>query len=220
MAISEQDREPLRSQEVSDGLPEGWRLLLGQVTVRYATGDFATGARLVQRIADLADAADHHPDVDLRYPHLTVGLTSHDVGAVTRRDLRLAAAIAEAAAAEGVPPGAAPDTVELALDTPDPAAVSPFYAALLGYQSPSPRDLADPASRTVPVWFQESDATAPDRQRWHLDVRVPHDEAQRRLEAVVEAGGRLVDESRAPAFWVVEDPEGNRSCITTWQGRD
>ncbi len=220
MAISEHDREPLRSQEVSEGLPEGWRLLLGQVAVRYATGDFATGARLVQRIAELADAADHHPDVDLRYPHLTVGLTSHDVGAVTRRDLRLAAAIAEAAAAEGVPPGAAPDTVELALDTPDPAAVSPFYAALLGYQSPSPRDLADPASRTVPVWFQESDATAPDRQRWHLDVRVPHDEAQRRLEAVVEAGGRLVDESRAPAFWVVEDPEGNRSCITTWQGRD
>lgn len=220
MAISEQDREPLRSQEVSDGLPDGWRLLLGQVAARYATGDFTTGARLVQRIADLADAADHHPDVDLRYPHVTVGLTSHDVGAVTRRDLRLAAAIAEAAAELGVEPGQVPDTLELALDTADHDRVAPFYAALLGYDRSSPDDVVDPGSRGPSVWFQHSDATAPDRQRWHLDVRVPHDEAQRRLAAVVEAGGRLVDESRAPAFWVVEDGEGNRSCITTWQGRD
>ena len=93
-------------------------------------------------------------------------------------------------------------------------------AALLGYDRSSPDDVVDPGSRGPSVWFQHSDATAPDRQRWHLDVRVPHDEAQRRLAAVVEAGGRLVDESRAPAFWVVEDVEGNRSCITTWQGRD
>ncbi|KQT91016.1 hypothetical protein ASG49_11695 [Marmoricola sp. Leaf446] len=220
MAISEQDREPLRSQEVSDGLPDGWRLLLGQVVARYATGDFTTGARLVQRVAELADEADHHPDVDLRYPHVTVGLSSHDVGAVTRRDLRLAAAIAETAAELGVQPGEVPDTLELALDTPDHDRVAPFYAALLGYDRSAPDDLVDPGSRGPSVWFQGSDDPGADRQRWHLDVRVPHDRAQSRLDAVVAAGGRLVDESHAPAFWVVEDADGNRSCLTTWQGRE
>ena len=38
--------------------------------------------------------------------------------------------------------------------------------------------------------------------------------------AVLAAGGRLVDDSRAPAFWVLEDADGNRSCICTWQARD
>ena len=220
MAISEQDKQRLRSQEVSDGLPDGWRLLLGQVVARYDTGDFTTGARLVQRIAELADEADHHPDVDLRYPHVTVALTSHDVSAVTRRDLRLAAAVAGAAAELGVQPGRVPDTLELALDTADHERLSPFYAALLRYEPQSPDDLADPGSRGPSLWFQETDSTAAGRQRWHLDVRVPHDEAEARLRAVVEAGGRMVDDERAPAFWVVEDPDGNRSCITTWQARD
>ncbi|ROR92224.1 VOC family protein [Nocardioides aurantiacus] len=220
MAISEQDRQPLRSQEVSDGLPDGWRLLLGQVVVRYATGDFTTGARLVKRVAELADEADHHPDVDLRYPHVTVGLSSHDVGAVTRRDLRLAAAIAAAATELGVEPGQVPDTLELALDTADQDRVAPFYAALLGYDRSSPDDVVDPGSRGPSVWFQHSDSSEAGRQCWHLDVRVPHDQAEDRLRAVLGAGGRLVDDERAPAFWVVEDPEGNRSCITTWQARD
>lgn len=220
MAISEQDKQPLRSQEVSDGLPDGWRLLLNQVVARYDTGDFTTGARLVQRVAELADEADHHPDVDLRYPHVTVGLTSHDVGAVTRRDLRLAEAISRAAADLGVAAGQVPDTLELALDAADRDRLGPFYAALLGYGRSSPDDVVDPGSRGPSVWFQQTDTDAADRQRWHLDVRVPHDQAEARLRAVLDAGGRLVADDRAPAFWVVEDPEGNRSCITTWQARD
>lgn len=220
MAISEQDREPLRSQEVSDGLPEGWRLLLGRVAARYETGDFATGARLVQRIAELADEADHHPDVDLRYASVTVTSSSHDVDAVTRRDLRLAAAVAEAAGAEGISTGRAPDMVELALDTADHQRVAPFYAALLGRRQTDAPDLLDNDGRSLPVWFQASDSPDPARQRWHLDVRVPHDDAEARLQAVLDAGGRMVDDERAPAFWVVEDADGNRSCITTWQARD
>ncbi|SDT17880.1 4a-hydroxytetrahydrobiopterin dehydratase [Nocardioides scoriae] len=220
MAVSEQDRQPMRAQEVTDAVPDGWRVVLDRLVARFETGDFNAGTAFVQRVAEVADAADHHPDVDLRYPHVSVALRSHDVDALTRRDVALAVEISRVAAELGVPVGTAPDVVELALDTADHGRVSLFYAALLGYDQPQDDALADPASRTVPLWFQDSDSDAPDRQRWHLDVSVPHDRAQARLDAVLAAGGRLVDDSRAPAFWVLEDTDGNRSCICTWQARD
>ena len=56
-------------------------------------------------------------------------------------------------------------------------------------------------------------------ERPHLDVWVPHDEGERRLQAVLDAGGRLVSDAAAPSYWVVEDADGNRSCICTPLGR-
>jgi 4a-hydroxytetrahydrobiopterin dehydratase len=49
---------------------------------------------------------------------------------------------------------------------------------------------------------------------------VPHDEARRRIDAALAAGGTLVSDAEAPAFWVLADAEGNEACITTWEGRD
>ncbi|MET0839739.1 MAG: 4a-hydroxytetrahydrobiopterin dehydratase [Marmoricola sp.] len=203
-----------------EGLDD-WRWVLNKLVARFDTGDFNAGTALVTQIAEAADEANHHPDVDLRYPHVTVTLISHDVEGITPRDVRLARRISELAAAAGVAATQAPDVLEFALDTPDGSALRPFYAALLGYQ-PHPDyddDLRDGADRTPNIWFQGSDSTAPDRQRWHLDVSVPAEVAEERLQAVLEAGGTLVDDERAPAFWVVADADGNRSCICTWQGR-
>jgi 4a-hydroxytetrahydrobiopterin dehydratase len=59
----------------------------------------------------------------------------------------------------------------------------------------------------------------PQRNRIHLDISVPHDEAPGRIEAAIGAGGVLVSDSQAPAFWVLADAEGNEACVTTWQGR-
>ena len=223
MSIEETDKKRLTGQEVADAGLDGWRLVLDRLTVRYATGDFSTGAALTSRIAEAADEADHHPDVDLRYPHLTVSLKSHDVSAITARDVRLARRISQLASEAGVAPGEhAPDVLELALDTADYGRLKPFYAALLGYDShpKADDDLRDGADRSPSMWFQESDSGAPDRQRWHLDVSVPHDVAEARLQAVLDAGGTLVSDQEAPSFWVVADADGNRSCICTWQGRD
>ena len=215
------DKTALTGQQVHDEGLEGWRKVLDKLVVRFETGDFNTGAALVGKIAEVADEANHHPDVDLRYPHLTVTLLSHDVGALTRRDVRLARRISELAAEAGVSPADhAPDVLELALDTADHEKLAPFYEALLGYSARSDDDLVDPADRTPSLWFQKTDSEAPDRQRWHLDVSVPHDVAEARIQAAIDAGGRLVDDGAAPAFWVLEDPDGNRSCICTWQSRD
>lgn len=214
------DKQPLTGQQVADAGLEGWRKVLDRLVVRFRTGDFSTGARLVSRIADAADEMNHHPDVDLRYPHLTVALKSHDVDAITARDIRLARRITELAAESGVSEGAhAPDVLELALDTPDDDRVRAFWSALLGYDEHGD-EVTDPATRLPTVWFQDTDSTEPDRQRWHLDVSVPHDVASERIQAALDAGGTLVDDSAAPRFWVLADADGNKACICTWQGRD
>jgi len=214
------DKTALRGQQIHDQAPEGWRKVLDRLIVRFETGDFNKGAALVSEIAQVADEANHHPDVDLRYPHLTVSLKSHDVNAITARDIGLARRISELAAEAGVSAAAhAPDVLELALDTPDYGAIKPFWAAILGYQAQDDQ-VSDGADRTTTVWFQESDSEARDRQRWHLDVSVPHDVAQERIKAALDAGGTLVSDERAPAFWVLADADGNQACICTWESRD
>nr|WP_281388983.1 VOC family protein [Kribbella qitaiheensis] len=70
------------------------------------------------------------------------------------------------------------------------------------------------------IWFQRMDRERPQRNRIHFDLCAPHDEAPQRIEAALAAGGRLVSATRAPAFWVLADVEGNEICVTTWQGRD
>ncbi len=64
---------------------EDWRVLLGDRACSYfRTQSFAKGVSLVDAIGALADAANHHPDVDLRYGGLTVRLWTHDVDGLSR----------------------------------------------------------------------------------------------------------------------------------------
>jgi 4a-hydroxytetrahydrobiopterin dehydratase len=80
--------------------------------------------------------------------------------------------------------------------------------------------LVDPTGRGPEIWFQQMDAPRPQRNRIHIDVDVPHEAAGARIDAAIAAGGRLLSDDAAPAFWVLADPEGNEACICTWQGRD
>jgi 4a-hydroxytetrahydrobiopterin dehydratase len=214
--------------EVHEAGLADWRQVLGRLRARFRTGDFATGLVLVNRIGAAAEVADHHPDVVLTYPEVVVTLVSHDVGGLTRRDVELAREISRMAADLGVGADVAGLTqVELGLDTSAGAGLAPFYAALLGGKVDH-GEVVDPSGQTPTVWWQDPDGAGDDEhplppqpfeQRWHLDVWVPHDEAEARLQAVLDAGGRLVSDSAAPAYWVVEDSDGNRSCICTPEGR-
>ncbi|MGP7961162.1 4a-hydroxytetrahydrobiopterin dehydratase [Sanguibacter sp. A247] len=80
----------------------GWQVEEGALVVRYATGTFVAGVRLIERIASAAEAADHHPDVTLTYPWVELTLTTHDVGALTSADVDLAVEIAELARDHGI----------------------------------------------------------------------------------------------------------------------
>ncbi|KIH99601.1 hypothetical protein LP52_06985 [Streptomonospora alba] len=196
-----------------------WRWLLGTLRARFETGSFGAGAAFVAAVAQLAEAVGHHPDADVRAGHVRFVLRSRDVGGVAERDIRLAEQISALASDHGLvsrPEQA--QVLELALDTPVSDTVRPFWAALLGGEAGS--GLADPSGELPPLWFQTTDSVAPDRQRFHLDLTVPPEAADRRVAAAVAAGGRVVDDSNAPAFIVLADPDGNNACICTELGRD
>ncbi len=84
-----------------DGV-EDWKVFSDGAKTYFATGTFATGVDLIDVIARLADAADHHPDVDLRYTGVTVGLFTHELGSISDRDATLAQQISKAARELGI----------------------------------------------------------------------------------------------------------------------
>jgi 4a-hydroxytetrahydrobiopterin dehydratase len=201
---------------------DDWRQLFEALRTRFLTGDFATGLRLVNRIGELAEEANHHPDVDLRYPHVNVSLCSHDVFGVTSRDLELARGISDAAAELGVRADpTATAVVEIALDTWDHHEIKPFWKAVLGMSDHPHLDeeLRDMSGSQPTLWFQQTERHDEPRQRFHLDIRVPPEVAEQRIAAALDAGGTLVSDERAPRFIVLSDPQGNKACVTTGRGR-
>lgn len=87
----------LSTDEINDANLTHWRPVDGALRVRYLTKDFTTGAKLVAAIAEAADAVDHHPDILLTYPQVDITLVSHDVQAITDRDVALARTISQIA---------------------------------------------------------------------------------------------------------------------------
>ena len=209
-------------QVEAEGLAD-WRFFLMRLHARFKTGSFVKGLELVTRITEAAEEANHHPDVTLTYPQVDVDLHSHDAHGVTSRDIALARRISEIAAELGVE--AAPrevSTLELGLDVPDAAEVKPFWAAVLGYaDSQWDVEIMDPGGRNNTLWFQKApDAAGEVQQRFHLDIVVPRDVAEERVAAAVAAGGTLVTDEHAPAFWVLADVHGNKVCVCTADGRE
>jgi 4a-hydroxytetrahydrobiopterin dehydratase len=195
-----------------------WRPLFAALHTRFRTGDFETGLALVNAVGSLAEEVNHHPDLDLRYPHLSIKLMSHDVFGVTSRDVDLARAISAAAADLGVAADpSATSVLEIALDTSDFEGVKPFWRAVLGLEdSPAhEEELHDPSGSLPTLWFQRTTAHDEPRQRFHLDIRVPPEVAGARIAAALAAGGVLVSDEQAPRFTVLADAEGNKACVTT-----
>ena len=205
----------------------GWRLILGDLCTQVATESLRQAADTAAALAALdsgAPTADGQGrlQLDIRPDRLVITLA----GALSEGR----AAPASAAAAWGIsarlrdlgltPEPARAQLAEIAIDALDIPAVLPFWRAVFGYTDESPRAIVDPAGRGPAVWFQQMDAPRPQRNRIHIDVSVPHDQARARLEAALAAGGRLLSDAEAPAFWVLADAEGNEACVCTWQARD
>ncbi|MEO6512833.1 MAG: VOC family protein [Nocardioides sp.] len=209
-------RKQVAAEELVD-----WVWLVDAIEARYDTGGFATGLELVNRIGAAAEEADHHPDLTLTWPLVQARLVSHDAGGVTSRDIAMARRISEIAAELGVRP--TPEKlsrVEFGLDTADVPSALPFWSAVLGYDNDDDIAVVDPDGRQVALWFQKSDSRDEARQRFHVDVTVPPDQARARIDAALAAGGTFVSDDHAPAFTVLADPEGNKVCVCTWQGRE
>jgi 4a-hydroxytetrahydrobiopterin dehydratase len=207
----------------------GWRIVAHAIEADFVASDFTTAAAFIREIAVAADAAEHHPDIELRYPgRVSVTLTTHAANGLTDLDASLATAITEMAAAAGLRSDIDRlQRLEIAIDVLDLGRVLPFWRAVLGYVDEQPRNpgdlvdaVVDPLRRNPPIWFQQMDAPRPQRNRVHLDLLVPDALAEARIAAAVAAGGRLLNDAHAPAFWVLADPEDNEVCVCTWLERD
>ena len=206
---------------------EDWRVLGEGACIYFRTGSFATGARLVAAIGELAGVDDHHPDVDLRHDGVTVRLITitDDFYGMTTRDVELARQISAAARELGL--SADPEEVQTLLVIPGApltAEVMPFWQAVLGYEprgdSPD-EDLVDPRRRGASFWFEQMrEPRADGGGAIHVAIWVPHDQAEARVAAALAAGGRMVRDEFAPSWWTLADSAGNEADIATTLGRD
>ncbi|TXN32391.1 VOC family protein [Lacisediminihabitans profunda] len=206
-----------RQFHASDGV-EDWRVLFDGAKTYFVTGSFAKGVELIEIIGRLADAANHHPDVDLRYSGVVVSLFTHDVGDISDRDVALAQRISAAAREIGV--AADPSrvqTVQVSIDALVIPAVLPFWRAVLGYDTFGDEDVVDPLGRGPWVTFQQMDEPRPQRNRIHIDVSVPRDQAEARIAAALAAGGHIVTDAHAPHWWTLADSEGNEVDVAPWR---
>jgi 4a-hydroxytetrahydrobiopterin dehydratase len=205
----------------------GWRYVLGEFRTEVLTGSLPLAADVAGRAAELP-GVEGHLRMDIRADRLLLSLQTAEVAWVTTRDAELArqlSALAGEFRLTTQPGDRTVQVLEIGIDALDIPGIRPFWKAVLGYideptASCDQDALVDPFGQGPAIWFQQMDAPRPQRNRIHFDVSVPHDEAQRRIEATIAAGGKLLSDAEAPAFWVLADPEGNEACVTTWQGRD
>lgn len=222
----------LTGDEIAAAALTDWRKLAQGLHARYRVEGFAAGARFVAAVGEAGDALGHHPRVAMGSRHVDLKLSSADavyraddgteyvVEWVTQQDVDLARRITEVAAEHGLtadPMGVS--VVELGLDTTSSATVAPVWAALLmgepeaqGRGTPGD-EVRDATGRVPNLWFGDAPTGDGPEQRFHVEVYVSREEAERRLAAVLAAGGTVVDDSEAPGLTVVADQEGNRGVL-------
>lgn len=88
-------KKTLSETEIEGVLREypGWKLLEGKLAREWVFSDFVDAMKFVNRVAALAEEAGHHPDIDVRYNRVVLGLISHDAGGITERDAAMAGRI-------------------------------------------------------------------------------------------------------------------------------
>jgi 4a-hydroxytetrahydrobiopterin dehydratase len=220
----------LSGDQIKDAHLTDWRKLAQGLHARYVVADFRSGARLLASVGDAVDGLGDHLRATVGDGFLDLKLISldavfrdgdgneHVVEWVTEQDVDLARRISEVAAEHGARPDPAGITnVELALDTAHEERLAAFWSALLtGGQEARGRgtignDVRDADGRVPYLWFQETEEHETPRQRFHLDVFVPHEHAQQRIAAALDAGGVVVSEE--DGFTILADPDGNKACV-------
>jgi 4a-hydroxytetrahydrobiopterin dehydratase len=90
--------QKLNEQELRDAVAtlSQWKLEEGKLVRDWKFADFIAAMEFVDRVAVLAEAAGHHPDIDIRYNRVRLALVTHDAGGITAKDADMAASLDEA----------------------------------------------------------------------------------------------------------------------------
>jgi 4a-hydroxytetrahydrobiopterin dehydratase len=217
--------------------PLGWRLLMTSLGTSIAVDSMARAADVATQIVTALGPADvARLRIDLRSDRVLVTIRSLDTWIVGSLEVDLARRVSELVHWRGLSTNARPtearpglrpnQVIEVGIDALDIPAIRPFWLAVLSYtpdlsvEDDGTSPIVDPYEQGPTIWFQQMDEPRPQRNRVHFDIAVPHDEAEARMAAAIAAGGSIVYDAEAPAFWVLADVEGNEICICTWEGRD
>lgn len=213
----------LSNQQILDAGLGDWRKLAQALHARYSAHDYHAAAAFVAAVAQVADAEGSRPHLKLTQGVVDVSLCTRQDGLwITQQDLDMARQISGIAREQGLDPQ--PSTVtqlEIALDTAHEDGVSAFWSVLLTGSADNKvyDSVFDPTDRVPGLWFQGTDEHETPRQRWHFDLWLAPEVADARIASALAAGGSVVDDSEAPSFTVLADPDGNRVCVCTAAGR-
>ncbi|HEX6954208.1 MAG TPA: VOC family protein [Agromyces sp.] len=205
-----------RAPGVSD-----WRVTGTGPQVVFTATSFSHAAGLVGPVAAAAERLGILPDVDVRPEAVVVRIPHRSWDGIPAAAAEFAAAVSRAAAElELTPDPSRAQSIGIYVAQHSRADVRPFFAAALGYELFGETDAVDPLRCGPQLAFNPIAGDAPARGRTHFDVFVPADEARARVEAAIAAGGRLADDSHAPAWWSLASPDNHGVDIASWTDTD
>jgi 4a-hydroxytetrahydrobiopterin dehydratase len=195
---------------------EDWVVLHGGVTAVFRVSSLHEAAQLAEAIAQVPGLEGSGALMTIAGSRLSVRL-GRGVFRLEEAHIHLARAVSATAGMHGaVADRAGANEVQLAIAAkPDDIDVG-FWRAALGYAPMDEDNAVDRLGHGSTVWLQDLDGAKPLRHAMHVDVSVAHDHVEERVESALAAGGRVVDDSGAPAHWILSDRAGNRVCICAW----
>jgi 4a-hydroxytetrahydrobiopterin dehydratase len=195
---------------------DDWVILHGGPTAVFRTETLGGAASLATAIARLPGLEGTRAQLTIVSGRLSVRLT-REVWGVEPEHVDLARAISEVARSLGAAADrGAVQEVQLAIAAKPDAIDLAFWRAVLGYEPMHEDNAIDPLGYGSTVWMQDLDPAKPLRHAMHVDMSVAREHAEARLAAAVAAGGLIVDDSHAPASWILADRSGNKVCIASW----
>ena len=194
---------------------DDWAILHGGPTAVFKVASLQDAARLAAAVAEVPGLGPRTL-LTAASDRLTVKLT-REMWGTERQHVELARAISAVARDHGaVPDKNAVQEVQVAIAAKPDAIDLPFWRAVLGYSPLHEDNCIDPLGQGSTVWMQGIDPQKSLQHAMHIDVSLPREHIQARLDAAVAAGGRIVDDSEAPSAWILADRSGNKVCLAAW----
>jgi 4a-hydroxytetrahydrobiopterin dehydratase len=199
----------------ADGVDD-WVVLHGGATAVFRVGSLGEAVGLAKAIAQVPGLEESGALLTMSSHALTVRLT-RDVWQLEPLHVELARAVSAVARSRSViADRGAMQEVQVAISAKPDAIDVGFWRAVLGYIPRADDNAVDPLGHGSTIWLQELDVAKPLRHAMHVDVSVAREHSAARVAAALAAGGRIVDDSGAPANWILADRAGNKVCIAAW----
>jgi 4a-hydroxytetrahydrobiopterin dehydratase len=195
---------------------DDWVVLHGGATAVFRVASLREAVRLAVAVASAPGVEHSGALLTIASDRVTVRLT-RGVLRLEPRHVELARAISEIARTNGCAADrGAVQEVQLAIAAKPHDIDIAFWRAVLGYEPLADDNAVDPLGHGSTVWMQGLDPAKPLRHAMHIDVSVAREQIEARVAAAVAAGGRIVDDSGAPAGLILADRAGNKVCVAAW----